>query len=137
MDAIKLNTRLGNSTLKLSGVLRNDKIKEIAEFALQYLTWHVWPASAYSKDSGFKRDDEYSDALSDHLKSEGQTLLGKFFTDVKIETAKWDKPSPIAKLIKDFLGLGFSEDEAKVMAADTLKKLQAKNNGATEEAVDA
>jgi hypothetical protein len=118
VEAIKLNTKLGNCNLKVSAQLQNDDkaMKLLGEFAMQYLIWHVIPAGAFNKKSDYKRDSEYSDGLSKHLVSEGKSVLGKVFKDISIETSKYDAPDKIAKLIKQYMDIGLSEADAKVEA---------------------
>lgn len=124
VESIKLNTRLGNCALDISAQLQNDDkaMQKLGEFALQFLIWHVVPASAYDKKSAFKRDSAYSDALAAHMTANCNSVLADCFKDIAIKTAKYDKPDPIAKLIKEFISLGMSEVDAKAMAAQVQAK---------------
>ncbi|HEY1248992.1 MAG TPA: hypothetical protein VGE97_08405 [Nitrososphaera sp.] len=116
MEAIKLNTRLGNCNLNIKAQLRNDKLKLAGEYCLQFMVWHLLGSDAYNKKSDFKRDAMFSDALAKHLADRGKTVLSDCFSDIEIQTSKYDKPDPIAKLIKEFISLGMSEADAKAMA---------------------
>jgi hypothetical protein len=137
MEAIKLSTKLGNCELEISAQVQNDKTKQLAEYAMQYLVWHVIPAEAYKKGSAFKRDSAYSDELSGHMVSTCNAELAKFFSDIEIKTAKWNKPDPIAKLIKEFISLGMDEASAKAMADQVQAKVASKTEEKTEASVEA
>jgi hypothetical protein len=126
VNSIALKTKLGNCKLAISAQVQNDKINEIAEFALQYLIWHVLPAEAYKKDSEFSRDSEFSDDLAEHLTKAGGALLRKFFTDVKLVADKYEKPDKLAKQIKEWVSMGMSEADAIDMAKSVQAKLQSK-----------
>lgn len=123
---IELATSLGNASIKIEAIAKSDKAMEIAKFALQYLIWHVVPSKAYNKDSKFKRNADYSDALVEHLKSAINTHVGGLFDNIKLTFDKVVVADPIEKLIKDYVGLGFSEVDAKALAADALAKLKEK-----------
>ena len=123
MESIKLDTRLGNCNLSIRAQLQNDEIKAIAEFGLQYLVWHVIPASAYNSKSKFQRDTAFSDALAKHLVGESKDVLGKYFSEISIETSKWEKPDPVAKLAKAMAKeLEITEADALAMIAASKAK---------------
>lgn len=124
---IELATSLGQCAVKISAKAKADKATEIAKFALQYLIWHVVPSKAYNKESKFKRNSDYSDALIAHLKAAIETHVGSLFDGITLTFDKVVVADPIEKLIKDYVGLGFTEADAKALAADALAKLQAKN----------
>ena len=136
VEAIKLNTRLGKCNLEIDCTLRNDDKaqKMLGQYALAFLTWHVIPASAYDKKSAFKRNSDYSDALGDHMRSETLKGLNDVFENIVVKTSKYDAPDPIAKLVKEFIGLGMSETEAKAMAEQVQAKV-AKKQSTDEEGV--
>jgi hypothetical protein len=138
VEAIKLDTKLGNCELKIKAQLQNDDkaMKLLGEYAMQYLIWHVVPAGAFNKKSDYKRDSEFSDALANHLISEGKTVLGKVFSDITIETAKYNAPDKIAKLIKQYIDLGFSEADAKSEAEKVQAKIAATKTAAKTEVKD-
>jgi hypothetical protein len=136
VESIKLETKLGNCELNISAQLRNDDaaMKLLGENAMKYLVWHVLQASAFNKKSAYSNKSEYSDGLANHLISEGKAVLGDAFSDIKIETAKYSAPDKIAKLIKQFIDLGFSEADAKAEAEKVQAKLASKNETKTEAA---
>jgi hypothetical protein len=138
VEAIKLNTRLGNCNLKISAQLQNnDKaMKLLGEYAMQFLIWHSLGSAAFNKKSDFVRDSAYSDALSAHLKNEGVSILNEVFEGVSIETSAYAKPDPIAKLVKEFISLGMSEDDAKAMAKSVQDKVQPKTDAKAEASAD-
>ena len=109
----------------------------LAEFALQYLIWHVVPASAYGKDSDFKREDAYTEDLAAHMADATKDVLGDVFTDISVETAKYEKPDKMLKLIKEFVSMGMDETSAKAMALSVQAKLASKNEAKVEETVEA
>lgn len=138
VEAIKLNTRLGSCNLKVSAQLQNnDKaMKLLGEYAMQFLIWHVLGSAAFNKKSDFQRDSAFSDALAAHMVSEGTSILNEVFEGVAIETSAWVKPDPIAKLVKEFIGLGMSEADAKDMAKSVQAKVQPKTDAKAEASAD-
>jgi hypothetical protein len=137
MDSIKLNTRLGNCKLNISAQVQNDKIEKVLVFALKYLIWHVVQGNAFSKDSGFSNKSEYNEKLSEHMIGASKKVLGDYFSDIEIATAGYDKPDPIAKLIKQYMDLGISEVDAKAMAADVQAKIAKSTEKPVETKVEA
>lgn len=104
VESIKLNTKLGNCSLKVSAQLQeSDEAKKLlGEYAMAYLIWHVIPAAAFNKKSDFSRDSKFSDELAAHLKNETKAVLNKAFSDVSIETSEHVKADPIEKLMKQY-----------------------------------
>ena len=127
VNSISLKTKLGKTNLKIRAALRNDKINEVAAFALQYLIWHVIPGTAFNSKSDFKREDAFSEAGAKHLVGVSKSILEKFFSDVEIETSEYTGVDKLAKLVKQFVDLGFSESEAKAKADETMAQLAAMN----------
>ncbi len=41
VNSIKLDTKLGNCKLDISAQLRDGKAEDAAEYAMQFLVWHV------------------------------------------------------------------------------------------------
>jgi hypothetical protein len=135
VESIELNTKLGNCNLNIEARLRNDDAaqKLLGEYAMQYLIWHIVPAGAFNKKSEYKRDAKYSDGLAKHLRAEGIAILGRVFENVSIETSEYKAPDKIAKLIKQYIDLGFSEADAKAEAEKVQAKLASKNETKTDE----
>lgn len=135
VNSIKLETRLGNCALDITAQLQNNEkaMKLLGEYALQFLVWHVVPASAYDKKSAFKRDSAYSDALGAHMQAEGIAILNEVFEGVEIKTSRYEKPDKIAKLVKEFISLGMSEADAKAMAESVQAKVAKKSQPESED----
>jgi hypothetical protein len=123
MEAIKLKTRLGKCNLDIQAHLRNDKTAMLAEYAMQFLIWHVVGSQAFNSKSDFKRDALFSDELAKHVRSTSLEVLDECFENIQIKTSKYDAPDKIAKLIKEFVGLGMSEVDAKAMAEQVQAKV--------------
>lgn len=128
MESIKLATRLGNCKLNISAQLVNTEkaTKLLAEYAMQFLIWHSTGSEAFNGKSDFKRDAEYSDELANHVSAKAKAVLSDCFAGIEIETAAYVKPNPIAKLIKQYVSMGFSEVEAKAEAEKVQAILDAK-----------
>ena len=119
VEAIKLETKLGNCKLEISAQLRNDDkaMKLLGENAMQYLIWHVVPAGAFNKKSDYSRNSEFSDGLAQHVRSETLSILGDCFDSIVVKTAKYDAPDKDAKMIKEYLSMGFDQAGAEAQLA--------------------
>jgi hypothetical protein len=119
VESIKLDTKLGNCELLISAQLRNDDkaMKLLGENAMKYLIWHVLQASAFNKKSAYSNKSEYSDGLSKHLITEGKAVLGDAFSDITIATKKYSAPDKDAKMIKEYLSMGFDQAGAEAQLA--------------------
>ena len=135
MESIKLATRLGNCKLEISAQLRNDEKanKLMAEYAMQFLIWHSAGSQAFNSKSDFARDAQFSDELAKHVRAKSLEVLSDCFDSIQIKTSAHVKADPIAKLIAQFVSLGFSEDEAKAEAAKVQATLASKEKPLTDE----
>lgn len=120
VESISLETKLGKCALKIQAQMRNDKMQQIAEFALQFLTWHVIPAEAYKKGSAFKRDSVWSPELGKHVVEAGGKVLSEFFSDVEMVPSEYVAPDSAEGIIAKLDKLDASQlakIEAKLAAA--------------------
>jgi len=137
MNSIKLNTRLGACKLKISAQVQNDKIETLAELAMQYLIWHAVPAVAYSKDSDFARENEFSDVLAKHVADSAKDVLADCFSDIEIATSEYLKPNTADKIIAGIDKMS-DEDFAKLEAkAEARRAKQAAKTAKVETTVEA
>jgi hypothetical protein len=123
VNSIKLDTKLGNCNLDITAQLREGKQDAVAEYAMQFLVWHVVGSQAFNKKSAFKRNAEFSDDLAKHVRATALDVLGDCFDSIVVKTSKYDAPDKIAKLIKEFVSLGMSEADAKAMAEQVQAKV--------------
>lgn len=63
----------------------------LAELAMQNLVFHKAPASAFKKDSGFKRDDAFSDKLAKQVEASVKGAIESLFDVTSIETSPYVK----------------------------------------------
>lgn len=120
VESIKLETSIGNCALNISAAIRNDKMSVLGLEAMKYLVWHKGQSVAFKKDSGFTNKSAYSESLSNHLVSVLKTVLGVCFQDIEVKTALEVKQSPVDRLAKQFIDLGYSADDAKALAEKTI-----------------
>ena len=120
VNSIKLDTKLGATRLEISAVAQNGKTDAIAEYAMQFLVWHVVGSQAFNKKSDYKRNAEFSDGLANHVRATALDVLGDCFDSIVVKTSKAPVVDKMAKLIKEFVSLGYSADDAKALAEKTI-----------------
>jgi hypothetical protein len=116
VNSIKLDTKLGNCNLDIQAQLREGKSDAAAEYAMQFLVWHAVGSQAFNKKSDFKRNAPYSEDLAKHVRATAMSVLGDCFDSIVVKTSKYDAPSKLEKLTKEFVSLGYSVEDAKAFA---------------------
>ena len=127
MEAIKLNTRLGKVKMAIIATLRNDKVLDVAKIAARHIVYHEVPSAAGldKDDSKFQRTTAYSAELAEFVVASTKEGLGDLFESVEITASEHISVTPLEKLVKQFIGLGMTEADAKVLAEKTMASVEA------------
>src|SRR5713101_703213 len=128
MEAIAVNSRLGNVALEIKASLRNDRVNEAAEAAAMHLLFHKAGSKAFNgKDGGHKRDEAFSPELAKDVRIAVLESLGDIFENFDVKTAPYEKVSEVDKIIRSLEKIGAVE------AVAALRKQQSANNSPASE----
>ncbi len=120
MEAIAIQSRLGNVGLSIKAALRTEKVNEAAEAAAMHLLFHRAGSKAFSgKDGGHKRDEKFSADLARDVEHAVRECLGGLFEVESVKTAAYEKVSEVDRIIRSLEKIGATE------AVAALRKQQA------------
>src|SRR6266404_3825778 len=110
MEAIAIQSRLGNCALVIKARLRNDRVQQAAEAAAMHLLFHKAGSKAFpGKDGGHKRDEAFSPELAKDVEAAVLESLGDVFEDFDVKTAPYEKQSEVDKIIRSLEKIGAVE----------------------------
>jgi predicted DsbA family dithiol-disulfide isomerase len=117
MEAIKLESNVGQCGFRIAFKINKQKLASKASKIAGYVIWHDVASAMHAggKKAEFSAASPYSPELSARAVKEGEKVLGEFFDDITIETFEKVKETPESKFLAWAKKLGL--DEAKTREA--------------------